>query len=126
MNGLKHILFIGLSLFVAATFAQSSGSITFDTLTYDFGDVDQSDSLVYEFKFINESNEIIYVDDVITQCGCTSGQGNVGQKVLPNETGQIVISFDPFEKEGLQRKTIRVQFSDFSTVKLVIYANVIN
>lgn len=98
--------------------------ITFETTTYDFGDVIQGERLTYTFKFKNtgKSNLIIYSSEAT--CGCTTSTPPKAP-IRPGESGEILVTFDSKSQKGKVTKRILVGANTYPTENiLTITANV--
>jgi len=98
--------------------------ISFETKTYDFGDVVEGERLTYNFKFKNtgKSNLIIYSSEAT--CGCTTSQPPKAP-VRPGESGEITVTFDSKGQKGKVQKRILVGANTYpSETILMITANV--
>ncbi len=99
-------------------------AITFETTTYDFGDVVQGEKLTYAFKFKNtgKSNLIIYSSEAT--CGCTTSTPPKAP-IRPGESGEITVTFDSQSQNGKVTKRILVAANTYPSENiLTITANV--
>lgn len=98
--------------------------ITFETTTYDFGEVVQGEKLTYSFKFKNtgKSNLIIYSSEAT--CGCTTSTPPKAP-IRPGEEGEITVTFDSKSQNGKVSKRILVAANTYPSENiLTITANV--
>lgn len=98
--------------------------ITFETTTYDFGDVVEGERLTYSFKFKNtgKSNLIIYSSEAT--CGCTTSQPPKAP-IRPGESGEILVTFNSEGQKGNVQKRILVGANTYpAETILMIKANV--
>lgn len=104
--------------------AEKMPVISFETKTYDFGDVVEGERLTYAFKFKNtgKSNLIIFSSEAT--CGCTTSQPPKAP-VRPGESGEITVTFDSKGQRGKVQKQILVGANTYpSETILTITANV--
>jgi hypothetical protein len=109
---------------LSAKEAEKMPVITFDTKTYDFGDVVEGERLSYAFKFKNtgKSNLIIYSSEAT--CGCTTSQPPKAP-VRPGESGEITVTFNSQGQKGKVQKRILVGANTYpAETILTITANV--
>lgn len=109
---------------LSAKDAEKMPVISFETKTYDFGDIVEGERLTYGFKFKNtgKSNLIIYSSEAT--CGCTTSQPPKAP-VRPGETGEITVTFDSKGQKGKVQKRILVGANTYpAETILMITANV--
>ena len=109
---------------LSAKDAEKMPVITFETKTYDFGDVVEGERLTYAFKFKNtgKSNLIIYSSEAT--CGCTTSQPPKAP-VRPGESGEIYVTFNSQGQKGKVQKRILVGANTYpAETILTITANV--
>jgi hypothetical protein len=73
---------------------------------HDFGEIQHSSEAKYAFTFKNLSDKPLVIDNVRTDCSCTTSDWNTAP-ILSNETGKITVSFDT-KKIGYFRKKLTV------------------
>ncbi|MBR3559662.1 MAG: DUF1573 domain-containing protein [Bacteroidales bacterium] len=109
---------------LSAKDAKKMPVISFETKTYDFGDVVEGERLTYNFKFKNtgKSNLIIYSSEAT--CGCTTSQPPKAP-IRPGESGEITVTFDSKGQKGKVQKRILVGANTYpAETILLITANV--
>lgn len=106
---MKKILSLSLlMLFCIAAFAQKP-SISFETESHDFGDIQEKDgNVTYDFKFTNSGKAPLVVSQVTASCGCTTPKWT-RKPIRPGESGSISVTFNPANRPGTFHKTISVQ-----------------
>jgi len=85
----------------------SGPQITFDFVSYDFGNIQQGNIGNIEFRFQNTGNEPLTISNVLTSCGCTVSDWPK-TPVLPGSVNSLKITFDSTGKIGQQEKVITV------------------
>jgi hypothetical protein len=86
-------------------------SVSFNTMSHDFGNIKQGDRVEYEFIIQNKGKRDLIVRDVKTSCGCTIV--SPAKKVVgPNESVPVKVIFDSKGKRGRQNKAITVITND--------------
>jgi hypothetical protein len=73
---------------------------------HDFGEIRRGSEAKHVFTFKNLSDKPLAVDNVRTDCSCTTSDWNA-EPILPNETGKITVAFDT-KKSGYFRKKLTV------------------
>ena len=73
---------------------------------HNFGETLRSSEAVHIFTFKNLSDKPLVIDNVRTDCSCTTSDW-AAAPVLPKATGQITVSFDS-KQTGYFRKKITV------------------
>lgn len=94
--------FMALSLQNAE--AQSSGSVTFDKTTHNFGDIlHKSGPVSCSFKLSNDSDKPVVIYNVVSSCGCTDVKWT-REPIRKGGTGSVSVTYSndegafPFEK----------------------------
>lgn len=81
--------------------------IKFEKLNHDIGELKAGEKVAVNFYFENTGNATLIIEDVITDCGCTTS--DYEKKEIPaGETGKITIIFDSEGEMNNQYKTIKV------------------
>ena len=97
----------------------------FEHLSYDFGEITQGEqrSCVFYFKNVGSSSLMIY--DVSVSCGCTSSIFSK-EPVLPEEEGEITVTFDSKGKSGKVSNYVVVSANTYpANVVLTLHADII-
>jgi len=117
---------LALASFVAA--AQQNDNkpaMTFAEEEFDFG-VQKEDGgkLSHAFKFTNDSKKSHTILNAQSYCKCTVA--SVEKKTYkPGESGEVIVTFEPYGYEGPTEKSIVVTFDDKSIVRLTIKTDLI-
>jgi hypothetical protein len=128
-----------MSLLLIATFGLLSMSfsnqpqapkgpqLTFETLVYDFGNINwsqpRSNDGKCEFKFTNTGDEPLIITGVRADCGCTT-PGYTQEPVLPGETGKISVQYDNSRVGAFSKGITVTTNANPATVRLTIKGNV--
>lgn len=91
-----------LLLFILACCATSlwGQSLTFDKKTHDFGDIRETAGKVScVFTLTNRSDKPFVIAYITTGCGCTAVKYDKAP-ILPGQTRQLTIQYDPAERSG--------------------------
>lgn len=100
-------------------------AITFETTTYDFGQIYQGERVKYSFKFTNTGNSDLLISQVSASCGCTVAE-YPKKPIKPGEGGSITVEFNSAGRRGQQSKTVTVSTNaQPPTVVLTIKAMVV-
>lgn len=101
--------FITFFLLLTATLLNvGAQGIIFDKSTHDFGTIEERGGVVsHTFSYTNKSKEPFVIFNVFTTCGCTTPQFSTAP-LLPSESAQLTIDFDPIHRPGRIAKSIRI------------------
>lgn len=100
--------------------AMGQGKMVFDVTTYDFGEVKEEDGPVsYTFSFVNTGDKPVKVTGVEASCGCTTPDWT-RVEVLPNDTGTITAEYNPYNRPGSFKKSLKVNFTYGSDNQMAI------
>ncbi len=92
---------------------------------HDFGEIERGYAAKFVFTFNNLSDKPIVIDNVRTDCSCTTSDWQEAP-ILPNETGKIAVSYDT-KKTGYFHKKLTVWIRGQSKPeKLTIEGEVVN
>lgn len=81
--------------------------ILFDTLSHDFGNINEGDKPAYEFKFKNISKNPLVITEVHASCGCTTPFWPK-DIIKPSESNEIKVEYDSEGRPGKFKKSITV------------------
>jgi hypothetical protein len=89
----------------------NSPVVSFNNMSYDFGDIAQGVKKEYTFELTNKGKSNLIIRNVRSSCGCTavSPAKNV---IGPDEMAPVKVVFDSTGKKGRQSKTITVITND--------------
>lgn len=96
-----------LSIFVSCRRNESTASMEFDEIEYDFGVITEGQKVQKDFKFINSSDTDLVISNVQGSCGCTVGE-YPKDPVKPNAEGIIKVKFNSEGKFGKQEKSVTI------------------
>ena len=86
---LKTILLIFVILFIFGCGNRIKGpAIRFDTISQNFGEVDEGKEVPFTFTFTNPGSEKLIISNVHPTCGCTLA-GEYDKEVEPGKKGSI-------------------------------------
>jgi hypothetical protein len=98
----------------------------FNTLSYDFGDIQQGTKSEYTFELSNKGKRDLLIRNIRASCGCTTV--NPEKDVISaGEMVPVKVLFDSAGKKGRQSKTVTVITNDpkNSTLTLRISSNIL-
>ena len=84
-----------------------TAACSFEKTEHEFGKITQEKTVDYTFKFTNTGTEPLIISDARGSCGCTVPQYSK-EPIAVGATGEIMVSFDPKGKSGVQRKTVTI------------------
>lgn len=89
-------------------FGFSQGKLDFEMNSYDFGEVEETGGAVeYTFSFENTGDQPITITRVKASCGCTT-PGWTKEEVLPGESGFVKAKYNPRNRPGKFRKSLKI------------------
>jgi hypothetical protein len=98
----------------------------FEYLSYNFGEITQGEQVNCIFKFKNVGNSNLLIYSAKSTCECTSLIFSE-KPILPEEEGEIIITFDPKGKNGNITTNVVVSANTYpANVLLTLSANVVN
>ena len=81
--------------------------ITFEEVSFDFGDIQQGDKVQHVFAFENTGTEPLILTNVQTTCGCTVPKWP-REPIPPGQRAEIKVHFDSSGKMGKVNKVVKV------------------
>ncbi len=104
-----HLFFlIAFLLYVSAAAQQLPDPSKFDNRTHDFGEIREVDGpVMHEFLFTNELDLTVRIVNVQASCGCTT-PGWSKDSILPGESGYVQAQYNPRNRPGQFRKSLKV------------------
>jgi hypothetical protein len=83
--------------------------LSFNATSYDWGRISDTRTVEFTFKITNTSQRLVNILNVQTTCGCTAPDpSQTRQSLMPGQTGDIRITFDPKGRVGLQQKQVTI------------------
>jgi hypothetical protein len=110
----RFFLFFAAFLFFLSSFGQDSTDsvkgpiITWETISYDFGEIKQGERVERTFKFSNTGTAPLVITNVEVTCGCTTPRGWPRDPIMPGGKGELTVAFNSVGKYGRQNKVIKV------------------
>ena len=100
--------------------------ITWESPSFDFGDLKQGERVEHTYKFTNTGNSPLVITNVEVTCGCTTPKGWPLDPIMPDAKGEITIAFNSAGKYGRQNKVIKIISNATNNPNQVIFsANVL-
>lgn len=120
-----RLILVNLALLMAfVAWGQPKPSLKFDKQHHDFGTIEEDGGLVStRFSFQNVSGRDTKILDVVVSCGCTSPT-YTKETLASQDTGSILITFDPMDRPGHFEKYIRVEMSTGPELVIKIHGEV--
>jgi len=107
---MRYLLLLSSCFFATIILAQPK--IEFDKTDHDFGDIEEEGGYAeFTFNFVNEGDEPIKITNVKASCGCTT-PGWTREEVLPGDSGFVKARYNPKNRPGRFRKSLRLTTSD--------------
>jgi Protein of unknown function (DUF1573) len=111
---LCFLLFFCCSIFAQKTAKKTASAaasaLRFEEINHEIGFVKRGEILVHKFKFTNVSKRPIEVKNATATCGCTVPDYPF-IPIMPNESGEIGVTFNTTSKLGHQKPTITITTS---------------
>ena len=108
---LKRVIFLILLALCALT-GLAQERLTFQPDAWDFGTSRETDGRVsHTFTGVNRSDSPLVILDVVTTCGCPVPDYSKNP-ILPGETTQIPVTYDPANRPGAFTKELWVYSSE--------------
>jgi hypothetical protein len=93
--------------------------ITFDKITYDFGNIKAGKKIETEYVFKNTGKSELIIRKTKASCGCTASQPEKS-RLKPGESSKIKVTYDSTGKKGNENKTITVISNDTTSPSIVL------
>jgi len=103
--------------------AERTDNVSWNSKSYDFGNINQSITAEADFVFTNTSKQPIVIAKVKSSCGCTITAYDK-TPILPGQESVVTATYNA-KKQGPFRKTLTVFLSDYSQHKLIIKGSVV-
>lgn len=89
--------------------AEDSGPrLEFEATEFDFGTISEGEQITRFYRFTNTGKMPLVISQVTANCGCTVPKTWPREPIGPGKSGQIEITFDSDQREGIQTKMISV------------------
>ena len=115
-------LLLGALSLQAQEFSTKDGKpdLTFNHLTYNFGEIPQGKPASHSFKITNTGDAPLVIKDVRPSCGCTTPKWP-RKPIAPGDTAEIKAVYDAKSKGAFQKSIqviTNVPFSGTKTLKI--------
>ena len=80
-------------------------SLTVDRMNHDFGNISDQSPVETKFVVTNTGEKPLLISNAQGSCGCTVPE-YPKEPILPGESADIKVSFNPSGKSGAQNKTV--------------------
>lgn len=92
----------------------------FDSLTFDFGNINQDTIVKHDFILTNLGKDDLYIRKISASCGCTAVQPEE-KLIRSGDATRITAVFNPSGQGGSQRKAITVITNDPKHYKTILW-----
>lgn len=92
--------------------------MTFDELSYDFGEISQGEKAEHEFTFTNTGKSNLLISSAVGSCGCTV-PSYPEEPIAPGEEGVIHVVFNSTNKSGAQHKRVTIMANTMPSKNMV-------
>lgn len=133
MLSIRVLFFLMMACITQMSHGEESvvGSLRFDSMSHDFGDVYRGQIVSHRFTFTNVGQGPLIIQGVHAACGCTAVEIEKGKKYQPGEAGHIEVKLDTTHFIGPMVKTVTVLSNEkllpdrIITVKAQVKADII-
>lgn len=87
---------------------QGRGSLRFEAVSHDFGEVYRGQQLTQRFGFTNIGDGPVTIQGVHTACGCTAVEVDKGREYQPGERGMVEVRLDTTDFAGTMVKSVTI------------------
>ena len=109
-----------------AEYIDAPTTITFDEMTYDFGEAVDGDMVRHTYSFTNTGENNLVIIDVKGSCGCTVPESWPKDPVAPGERGDIEVVFNSHNRVGHAQKNVRVEANTNPSVTTLTLTGTVN
>jgi hypothetical protein len=101
--------------------------ITFESLVYDFGEIEPSKKIVGEFKFKNTGNGPLKITKIDKCCGAVLSLDKASKEYAPGENGLLTVEYHSSSRSGTMTRQLHIHSNDKKNpnVTLTIKAKVV-
>ena len=100
-----------------SSFLIAQADLKFEKEIHDFGQIEEEGGYAeYTFSFVNEGDKPIKITNVKASCGCTT-PGWTKEEVTPGESGFVKARFNPRNRPGNFKKSLRISSSEATANK---------
>ncbi len=92
--------------------------ISFDTVAFDFGIIEQGKKVTHSFPFTNTGKFPLVLKSVKASCGCTVPSWSK-EPIAPGATGMVEVEFNTTGRKGIQQKTVTVDANTSPHINLL-------
>jgi hypothetical protein len=82
--------------------------MTFTSMEYDFGTVNEGDKVSGSFEYTNTGKSDLIITSAKASCGCTVPEYDKDKAIKPGEKGSLKFVFDTHGKPEKQNKSITI------------------
>lgn len=101
------------------------GVLTFETDTYDFGEMALGSTIKFSFKFENTGDNPLIIHSVKASCGCTVLKEWPKDPIQPGEGGEIPVEFTPSVPGTVKKQISIIANTKPATSKVYITGTVV-
>jgi len=110
---MKFLISVFTLLSFSVLIAQSK--LNFEVVDHDFGEIREEQGFAeFTFNFTNEGDQSVKITKVKASCGCTT-PGWTKEEVAPGGSGFVTARYNPRNRPGKFRKSLRITTSDASS-----------
>ncbi len=107
---MKQLLTVLAFIAVMPVFAQTASPVSFKTMKYSFGKVEQGKPVTTEFSFSNNSDKPVIIESAVAGCGCTKPE-YPETPILKGKSAVIKVTYNA-ANAGTFTKTVTVKFAN--------------
>ncbi len=92
--------------------------MTFDEISYDFGEISQGEKAEYDYTFTNTGKSNLLISSAVGSCGCTV-PSYPKEPVPPGESVVIHVVFNSAKKSGAIHKRVTIMANTMPTKNMM-------
>ena len=99
--------------------------MTFDEITYEFGEVLEGEIVEHTFKFKNTGKVPLLITEAHSTCGCTVPRWPK-EPIEPGQDGEIKVTFNTLNKTASQEKPVIITANTYPSITQVFLKGYVN
>lgn len=120
---MRAFLIVGIACFLSVAHGQAK--LKFEKETHVFGEIKEEGGFAeFTFNFVNTGDQPITIKHVKASCGCTT-PGWTKEAVMPGDSGYVKARYNPRNRPGRFRKSLRLTTTQGSENKTLYIAGTV-
>jgi hypothetical protein len=101
-------------------------TMSFEEMSFDFGEVADGDLVNKVFKFTNTGEHELILLTVKGSCGCTVPEDWPKEPIAPGASGEIKVTFNSANRVGNVKKSVRIEANTNPSVTTLVITGKVN